>query len=54
MIGWVPDFDIFSANSNAPHRFDVSQIPNDFILLIFEYSWRSSILTAPSQIEYCV
>ena len=29
IIGWVPTFDIFSANSNAPHRFDVSQRAND-------------------------
>ena len=52
IIGCVPDFEIFSANSSAPHKFDVSHKPKDFILFFFEYSCKSSILAAPSQIEY--
>ena len=35
IIGCVPDFDIFSANSKAPHKFEVSLNPKDFVLLIF-------------------
>ena len=33
MIGWVPALEIFSANSKAPHKLDVSDKPTDFILL---------------------
>ena len=54
IIGCVPILEIFSANSNAPHKLVVSQSPNDCILFDFEKSCKSSILTAPSQIEYWV
>jgi hypothetical protein len=53
IIGCVPTLEIFSANSNAPHKFEVSQRPNDFNLFDFEKSCKSSIFTAPSHIEYC-
>ena len=53
MIGWVPDLDIFSANSKAPHRLEVSQSANDLNLFSFEKSFKSSILIAPSHIENC-
>ena len=44
---------IFSANSNAPHKFDVSHKPKDLILFSLEKSFKSSNLIAPSHIEYC-
>ena len=53
MIGCVPAFEIFSANSSAPHKLVVSHKPKDLILLVFAMSFNSSILIAPSQIEYC-
>jgi len=54
IIGCVPDLEIFSANSKAPHKLEVSLIPKDLILFNLQYSCRSSILAAPSHIEYCV
>ena len=42
----------FSENSSAPHKFEVSHKPKDLILFFLEYSCKSSILAAPSQIEY--
>ena len=30
IIGWVPTLEIFSANSSAPHKFEVSHKPKDF------------------------
>ena len=54
IIGWTPVFEIFSANSNAPHRFEVSHNAIDLILFSLIESFRSSIFIAPSQIEYCV
>ena len=35
IIGCVPTLDIFSANSNAPHRLVLSHNASDFILLSF-------------------
>jgi len=34
IIGCVPDLDIFSENSKAPHKFAVSERPIDCILLL--------------------
>ena len=51
-IGCVFDFESVSENCNTPHKFDVSEMPNDFILLFLQNFSRSSILIAPSQIEY--
>ena len=48
----MPTLEIFSANSKAPHRLEVSQIANDYNLFSFEKSCKSSIFIAPSQIEY--
>ena len=45
---------MFSENSKAPHKFAVSDIPNDCTLFNLQYSYSKSILAAPSQIEYCV
>ena len=42
---------IFSANSRAPHKFDVSHKANDLIFFSLEISFKSSILIAPSHIE---
>ena len=47
IIGCVPTLEIFSANSSAPQRFEVSQRANDLVLFVFEKSCKSSILTAP-------
>ena len=43
----------FSENSRAPHKFDVSDIAKDLISFSLAKSFRSSILIAPSHIEYC-
>ena len=40
MIGCVPIFEIFSANSKAPHKFDVSHNANDLNLFSFEKSFN--------------
>ena len=48
---FVPTFDIVSENSEAPLKFDVSEIPTDLILFFLQNSFNSSILTAPSHIE---
>ena len=37
IIGCVPDLLIFSANSNAPHKFKLSQIPILGILFSLQY-----------------
>ena len=42
-MGWVPTFDNFSENSNAPHKFKVSHIAKDLILFSFDESLISSI-----------
>ena len=42
----------FSENSNAPNKFDVSDRPIDLTLFFLQNSFKSSIFTAPSQIEY--
>ena len=52
MIGWVPDLDTFSENSKDPHKLDVSHKPTDLILLSLQKFFKSSILIAPSHIEY--
>ena len=52
IIGWDPILDIFSENSIAPHKFEVSHKPRDFILNSLAFSFKESILTAPSHIEY--
>ena len=52
MIGFVPVFETISENSNAPLKFEVSEIPRHFVLLALQKSLRSSIFIAPSQIEY--
>ena len=44
--------DNLSENSTAPHKFDVSHIPSALIFNSLVLSFRSSILIAPSQIEY--
>ena len=36
IIGWVPTLEIFSENSNAPHKLKLSAKPIDFILLILQ------------------
>ena len=54
IIGCVPDFDIFSENSSAPHKFEVSDKPIDLILFSLQKFLKFSIFRAPSQIEYCV
>ena len=51
IIGWVPTLDIFSANSRAPHKFDVSHKARDLIFFSLDISFKSSILIAPSHIE---
>jgi len=43
-----------SENSNAPHKLFESHKPAALILFILQYFARSEILSAPSQIEYCV
>jgi len=48
----VPTLEIFSENSNAPHKFSVSQIPTETNLFSLQKSFKLSILTAPSQMEY--
>ena len=53
-MGCVPTLEIFSANSSAPHRLDVSERPKQGILFSLQKSFKLSILIAPSQIEYCV
>ena len=53
IIGCVPALLIFSANSKAPHKFEVSHKPIALILLLLQYSASSSIFTAPSHMEYC-
>ena len=52
ITGWVPDFDKFSENSNAPHKFEVSDNPTPLILFFLQNSAKSLIFRAPSQIEY--
>jgi hypothetical protein len=54
IIGWVPDFDKFSENSSEPQRLEVSDKPTDLILLFLQKIFKSSILIAPSHIEYWV
>mgnify|MGYP000088090201 CR=1 FL=1 len=54
MIGCVPTLAIFSENSNAPHKLEVSESPRQGILFSLQKSFKFSILIAPSQIEYCV
>ena len=54
MIGCVPTLEIFSENSNAPHKLDVSERPKQGISFSLQKSFKLSILIAPSQIEYCV
>ena len=54
IMGCVPTFDNFSANSKAPHKFVVSDKPKDLILFSLEKSFKSSIFIAPSHIENCV
>ena len=43
IIGCVPAFEIFSANSRAPHKFEVSQIANDLILFSLENSFPGEL-----------
>jgi len=50
----VPDFAKFSENSSEPHKLEVSDRPTDLILLSLQKFFKSSILIAPSHIEYCV
>ena len=52
MIGWVPTFEIFSANSKAPQRFEVSDKPTQGIFFSLQSFFKLSILIAPSQMEY--
>ena len=37
IIGCVPTFDKFSANSSAPHKLEVSEIPTDWTLFSLQY-----------------
>ena len=43
IIGWAPDLEIFSENSKAPKRFDVSESPMLLILISLQYSFNFSI-----------
>ena len=52
IIGCVPILDIFSENSRAPQRFEVSDKPTHAIFFSLQKSFKLSILIAPSQIEY--
>jgi len=45
---------MFSENSSAPNKLDVSDSPRQGILFSLQKSFNFSILIAPSQIEYCV
>ena len=42
IIGWVPDLEIFSENSKAPDKFDLSDKPIDWILFVLQKSLRLS------------
>ena len=53
-MGCVPALLILSENSRAPHKLKLSQIPRAFNLFSLQKSERSSILAAPSHIEYWV
>ncbi|SVA45948.1 uncharacterized protein METZ01_LOCUS98802, partial [marine metagenome] len=50
----VPTLEMFSANSKAPHKLDVSDKPMLWIFLSLQKFFKLSILIAPSHIEYCV
>jgi len=40
IIGCVPTLDIFSANSNAPHKLEVSERPKQGILFSLQKSFK--------------